>query len=98
MPPEPLTPATEPSPSEVRNAKGEWRPPYPIRYAPVFAWPLRLLDIVKWLFRYPGFLWPTNLLLFAISAVSWYFTQPDVARCAHFEAGWILQVYLRNRS
>ena len=96
MPPEPLTPATELSSSEVRNAKGEWRPPYPVRYAPVFAWPLRLVDIVKWLFRYPGFLWPTNLLLFAISAVSWYFTQPEVARCAQFEAGWILQVYLRN--
>jgi sterol desaturase/sphingolipid hydroxylase (fatty acid hydroxylase superfamily) len=92
------TPAPEPAAPEfgTRNARGEWRPPYPVRNAPLFSWPVRVAAILKWTFGYPGFLWPTNLLLLAISAASWYLTQPAVPRCASFEAGWILQVYVRN--
>ena len=93
---DPLTPATESLPPDARNARGEWRPPYPIRYAPVFTWPVRFVALLKWLFYFPGFLWPLNLLLLLISAVSWQFTQPDIARCVHFEAGWIAQIYARN--
>jgi hypothetical protein len=82
--------------SEVRNARGEWRPPYPIRYAPIFPGPLRVVATLKWIVNYPGFMWPLNLLLLLISAGSWYLTQPAVARCVQFEAGWIAQVYVRN--
>ena len=88
------TPAT--SATEVRNARGEWRPPYPIRYAPVFAWPVRVVATLKWFVSYPGFMWPRNLLLLVVSALSWFLTQPALERCVHFEAGWLLQIYGRN--
>jgi sterol desaturase/sphingolipid hydroxylase (fatty acid hydroxylase superfamily) len=97
MPADTVTPGSAPTPADARNARGEWRPSYPIRYAPLFAWPLRAAPLLKWLFGWPGFLWPVNLSLLLISAVSWYFTQPDVARCASFEFGWIAQIWLRNQ-
>lgn len=82
--------------AEARNARGEWRPSYPIRYSPLLEWPVRLGAILKWIFKYPGFIWPVNTSLLLISVLSWYFTQPDLARCTQFEAGWMLQIYVRN--
>lgn len=72
------------SPASDRNARGEWRPAAPIRYAPLFQWPMHFRALLKWLFGWPGFLWPVNLSLLLISAVSWYLTQPDLTRCTHF--------------
>ncbi|MCF7675221.1 MAG: sterol desaturase family protein [Akkermansiaceae bacterium] len=84
--------------SETRNAKGEWRPPYGIKYAPLLSWPWRPLQVLKWLVSYPGFALPTNLLLLAISALSWMLTQPEVARCAHFKWDWMLWILVRNQA
>ena len=89
-------PVPEPPATESGKTKGEWRPPYPVRYAPLFSWPLRVAATAKWVVSYPGFMWPLNLLLLLISTVSWYLTQPAVARCAQFEVGWMAQVYVRN--
>ena len=44
----------------IRDEKGHWRPPYPVRYAPLLTWPVRPLAFLKWIFGYPGFLWPVN--------------------------------------
>src|SRR5208282_1388472 len=80
----------------VRNAKGEWRPAYPCSYAPVFVWPPRPLAILKCIINYPGFMWPRNLVLLAISAVSWFWLQPELSRCAQFDWDWIGQLLLGN--
>jgi len=87
---------SQPAQSEKRNAKGEWRPAYPVRYAPVFVWPPRPVAFTKWLLGWPGFMWPANFTLLAISTLSWFFTQPAIARCATFKWDWILQIYVRN--
>jgi sterol desaturase/sphingolipid hydroxylase (fatty acid hydroxylase superfamily) len=89
-------PAPNPPESGIRNAKGEWRPPYPVKTAPLFYWPPRPISAVKWLFSYPGFLWPWNSVYFLISLITWTYLQPALARCTHFHAGWIAQMYLRN--
>src|ERR1051326_7987480 len=96
MPANPSTAVTEALKPGARNARGEWRPAYPIRYAPLFSWPLRIVASLKWFVSYPGFMWPRNLLLLGVSAVSWYFTQPALARCVHFEWSWMAQIYVRN--
>ena len=96
MPSEPQPQGPAAAPFGTRNARGEWRPPYPIRYAPLFTWPLRGVELLKWFFRYPGYLWPTNMMIFVITVASWYLTEPQVARCLHFQAGWMAQVYVRN--
>ena len=93
-------PAPTPNPGQSefgsRNAKGEWRPPYPVRYAPIFVWPPRPFDVLKWLLSYPGFLWPWNSVYLLITIVSWLYLQPALSRCATFEPGWIAQMFLRN--
>ena len=91
-----IDPRTTQLVNEIRNAKGEWRPPYPCKYAPLLSWPLRPLAILKWVVSYPGFMWPNNLSLLAISALSWFLTQPAIARCSEFKWDWIGQIWLRN--
>lgn len=81
---------------EPRNARGEWRPPYPVRYAPIFLWPPRPRDALKWLFSYPGFLWPWNSIYLLVTVASWLYLQPDLSRCTEFKADWIALMFLRN--
>lgn len=80
-----------------RNAKGEWRPDYPVTYAPLLVWPPRPLKLIKWFISYPGFMWPRNLVLLAITTVSWLWFQPEMSRCAEFRLDWIGQLFLRNQ-
>ena len=88
----------EPTPSGYgyRTAKGEWRPPYPVGYAPLFNWPPQVVAIFKWLFRWGGYLWPWNIFYFALATATWLWFQPPLARCAEFRAGWIGEIFLRN--
>jgi len=78
------------------NKKGEWRPPYNVQFAPVFTWPPKPGAFFKWLFGYPGFIWPWQLLFFLLSGASWLWLQPDLSRCVTFSPDWILQMLLRN--
>ena len=80
----------------LRNAKGEWRPPYPVTYAPIFVWPPRPAAMLKWLLSYPGFLWPWNSIYLVITVITWLYFQPDLARCTTLRLDWIAQLFLRN--
>jgi hypothetical protein len=84
--------------SEVgsRNARGEWKPPYTVKYAPVFVWPPRPRQLLKWLLSYPGFLWPWNSVYLLITIATWVFFQPELSRCVSLRADWIGLIYLRN--
>jgi hypothetical protein len=72
----------------VRNAKGEWQPPYPVKYAPLFEWLPRPVAVLKWLFSYPGFLWPWNSVYLLMTVGSWLYLQPALSRCVEFKADW----------
>jgi hypothetical protein len=50
-----------------RDERGDWRPARPIALPPFIAWPLRPIATLKWLFGFPGYLWPTNCLWLAIA-------------------------------
>jgi sterol desaturase/sphingolipid hydroxylase (fatty acid hydroxylase superfamily) len=80
----------------IRDEKGHWRPPYPVRYAPLLTWPPRPLAFLRWLFDYPGFLWPINLAFLGLAVVSWYFLQPPLSQTAQLRFGWIALMLLRN--
>jgi sterol desaturase/sphingolipid hydroxylase (fatty acid hydroxylase superfamily) len=79
-----------------RTAKGEWRPPYPVKYAPLFCWPPRPVETLKWLLGYGGYLWPWNTFYMLLATVTWLWFQPALSRCVEFKVGWISQMYLRN--
>jgi sterol desaturase/sphingolipid hydroxylase (fatty acid hydroxylase superfamily) len=80
----------------TRNKRGEWRPPYPVKYAPLFVWPLRPLKALKWVLSFPGFLWPWNSIWLGISLLTWFYLQPELSRCAEFRFDWIARMFLRN--
>ncbi len=90
-----MTEATEPE-HGYRTAKGEWRPPYPVKFAPLFIWPPQPIETLKWLLRYGGYLWPWNTFYALLATVTWLWFQPSLSRCVEFKAGWISQMFLRN--
>lgn len=90
-------PASEAPDFGIRNEKGEWRPPYPCTYAPLFQWPWRLPAILKWLFGYPGYLWPTHLCFVMLALVTWWLLQPAPEDCQSLRPAWIGLMFLRNQ-
>ena len=51
---------------------------------------------MKFLFGNPGYLFPWNVIFAAIAIVTWLYTQPELARMAEFEIGWIAHIFVRN--
>ncbi len=82
--------------SGKRDKRGDWRPPVPLGYAPVFVWPLKPLAFLKWLFGYPGFFLPWGILYMAIPVVTWLFLTPPLDTMKTFEIGWMAYLFVRN--
>ena len=59
-----------------RDKRGDWRPDEVIQYAPVLAWPPRPMDVLRWLFGYPGFFLPWGIVYMAIPVVTWIWLTP----------------------
>ncbi len=71
-------------PAAAKPRKGlnaeEWRPDYPVRYAPLFSWPPKPVATLRWLaLGYPSWLAPWSLLYVALAAATWTYAQPPVA-------------------
>ena len=82
----------------TRNAKGEWVPRV-IGSGPIFSWPLRPKAITKFLFGFPGHLWPFTALYIGLAIVTWLFLQPgadNLSRFSQLHPSWILPMYARN--
>ena len=62
----------------------------------MFVWPPRPKAFLKWLFGFPGYLYPFNAIFIAVSVVAWLFLTPELERMARFEPGWMVGIYLRN--
>jgi sterol desaturase/sphingolipid hydroxylase (fatty acid hydroxylase superfamily) len=90
------TPMEEKKEFGFRTAKGEWRPPYPVKYAPIFCWPPKPFELFKWLASYPGFLWPWNSVYLAITLVVWFWFQPPLEQCKTFHWSWMTYMLVRN--
>ena len=80
----------------TKDSRGEWHPAQLPETAPRWAWPPRPLKALRWMFGYPGYLWPWNAIIFAIVIAAWFATQPELSRMAEFRLDWIAQIYLRN--
>ena len=79
-----------------RQPGGDWYPDARPNAPPIWKWPPRPLPIVKFLFGNPGYLFPWNVIFAAIAIVTWLYTQPELARMAEFEIGWIAHIFVRN--
>ncbi|MBN9023069.1 MAG: sterol desaturase family protein, partial [Rhizobiales bacterium] len=79
-----------------RDKRGNWTPSQPYEYAPVFVWPVRPLRLLKWLFGFPGYFLPWNLLFAFIALGMWLYLTPDMATMRTLAPGWIAFLLLRN--
>jgi hypothetical protein len=79
-----------------RDKRGNWKPFKRVRYPTVFVWPLRPLGILQWLFSYPSYILPWNLLYAAIAVAVWIFLTPPVETLQAFAPGWIAFIFARN--
>ena len=82
--------------SEERNSLGEWRPAAAITLAPINAWPIQPRATAKWLFGFPGYLWPHNAFWLVITVFTWVFLTPELAVMTSFEFWWVGLLYVRN--
>lgn len=80
----------------LRDARGDWRPPKPLHAPPVFVWPPQPWAFIKWLFGYPGYLFPWNVGYALTAFATWSFLTPDLSRMRHFEPSWIALIFAVN--
>ena len=76
-----------------RNKRGDWAPNEWLRTAPLFVFPLRPLDVLKWL---PGYFLPWNVLFMASALAFWTWLTPSVETLRVLAPGWILYLLARN--
>lgn len=79
-----------------RNSQGEWHPAEAIVPAPINAWPPRPIQTFKWLFGWPGFIWPENIFWVGVSVFTWAFLTPELATMKTFELWWVAVLFVRN--
>ena len=60
------------------------------------VWPPRPKAFLRWLFGFPGYLYPYNGFFIAVTVVAWLFLTPPMEPMASFEPGWMIVLYLRN--
>lgn len=81
---------------DQRNEHGEWSPEGPIALAPINHWPPRPRTISKWLFGFPGYLWPHNAFWLGVTLLTWFFLTPSLQAMESFEFWWVGWLLVRN--
>ena len=80
----------------TRDKRGNWKPKKAISYGPFFEWPPNPKALFKWLFGFPGYFLPWNLLYAFGAIVIWLYLTPSLGKMATFSLDWIGFILLRN--
>jgi sterol desaturase/sphingolipid hydroxylase (fatty acid hydroxylase superfamily) len=75
---------------------GGWVPPQLIAVPPVFVWPPKPLALLKWLFGFPGYLFPWNASYVGIAFLIWIYLIPEMREMEALEFGWIARLFVIN--
>lgn len=79
---------------DARPDTGGWVPPDLVETPPVFVWPPRPAAFIKWLFGYPGYLWPWNALWVVFALFTYFVFLPDLSEMKTLQFGWIAKLLL----
>src|ERR1700683_4432504 len=82
--------------SDLRDARGDWRPRKRLEAPPVFVWPAQPVAFIRWFFGYPGYLFPWNVGYALTAFATWSLLTPDLSRMTHLEFGWIFFIFAVN--
>ena len=77
----------------TRNKRGDWAPRAHVELPPYWAWPPKILSVLKWL---PEYLFPWNAFHMAMALLYWYYVVPDVETMKTLSWGWALWLYAVN--
>ena len=80
----------------TEDSRGFWTPKTPVSYGPAFDWPPRPKALLKWLFGFPGYFLPWNVLYAIAAVLIWQFLTPSLATMKTLSAGWIGLILIRN--
>ena len=80
----------------TRNKRGDWKPNKLLAYPPVFVWPAQPLGFLKWMFGYPGYILPWNLVYGIAGTLLWLYLTPALDTMKTLSAGWIGYLLFRN--
>lgn len=78
------------------NTRGYWAPNEPISYGPAFVWPPQPRALLKWLFGFPGYFLPWNLLYAVMAILIWRYLTPPLDTLKNFSADWAMLILARN--
>jgi sterol desaturase/sphingolipid hydroxylase (fatty acid hydroxylase superfamily) len=79
-----------------RDKRGDWKPSKLNAYPPVFIWPAQPIAFAKWLFGYPGYILPWNLLYGVVAVLMWTYLTPSMETMRHLAPEWIAFLLARN--
>lgn len=80
----------------TEDGKGSWTPREPISYGPAFAWPPQPRALIKWLFGFPGYFLPWNVLYAVAALLIWQFLTPSLDTMKTLSANWAALIIFRN--
>ena len=70
-------------------------PPVPLQVSPLFRWPLRPLELLRWVWD-SWFLISERLIIVAVAFVSWAYFQPPLEETRTLAFGWVAEMWVRN--
>lgn len=79
-----------------QETKGHWAPYKPITYGPLLAWPWNGKAVVKWIFDFPGFLFPWTVIYSALAVGLWFWLTPPLEVMKNFSIDWVSFILFRN--
>jgi len=87
------------SPQDPKKSRYEsqwhYRPSAAIETSPVFDWPPRPVEVLRW-FASRWLVLGENLIIAILAIVTWAYFQPSLERVKTFELAWFFQMYVRN--
>ncbi|NNF77257.1 MAG: sterol desaturase family protein [Rhizobiales bacterium] len=70
-------------------------PPVPVQASPLFSWPPKPLNYLKWVAD-RWFAIAENSILVIVATISWFWFQPGLEESKTLAFGWIAEMYVRN--
>lgn len=78
------------------DSRGNWVPDARISYGPFFSWPPQAKILLKWLFGFPGYFLPWNVLYAVLAILIWQFLTPALEAFSANTGYWIGVILARN--
>lgn len=80
----------------TRDKRGYWRPHNWQVRLPINTLPVRPLTCLRFVFGFPGYLWPWQTLWFAVTLVAALYLTPPLEKMREFGIDWISLILARN--